>query len=147
VIDDGVAGSSYHPAKHHVDVIIVTASITEEIKRERNNSKEEPNQDEELNQDKKSNQGKESDPVRTRTTRTELAQRLSQKGMTREEQNTGIGSVSQTGSADLMGKLCRCVMVLIWWKVGANVAVMEHVVWALEEWLHRRGISIYTDLL
>jgi hypothetical protein len=48
---------------------------------------------------------------------------------------------------DLTGKLCRCVMALIWWRVGADKAVTEHVVRALEEWLWRRGISIYTDQL
>jgi hypothetical protein len=48
---------------------------------------------------------------------------------------------------DLTGKLCRRVMALIRWKVGADKAVTEHVVQALEEWLQRRGISIYTDWL
>jgi hypothetical protein len=36
-----------------------------------------------------------------------------------------------------MGKLCQRMMALFWWKVGADVAVTEHVVWALEEWLWR----------
>jgi hypothetical protein len=30
------------------------------------------------------------------------------------------------------GKLCRRALVLIWWQVGADKAVSEHVVWALE---------------
>jgi hypothetical protein len=55
-----------------------------------------------------------------------------------------------TGSRDtsvLTGKLCRRVMVLIQWKVGTDKAVMEHMVRALEQWLHNRGISIYMDLV
>jgi hypothetical protein len=46
-----------------------------------------------------------------------------------------------------MGKLCRRVLALIQWQVGADKAVSEHVVQVLEEWLHRQGISIYTDRL
>jgi hypothetical protein len=67
--------------------------------------------------------------------------------MTQEERDSGIRSVSHAGQAELTGKLCRHVMALIRWKVGADIAVTEHVVRALEEWLCRRGISIYTDLL
>jgi hypothetical protein len=71
----------------------------------------------------------------------------SHRVVTQRERDSGTKSVSHTGQAELTGKLCWCMMVLIWWKVGADVAVMEHVVRALEEWLRRRGISIYTDLL
>jgi hypothetical protein len=53
--------------------------------------------------------------------------------------------VSQDGSAEITGKLCQHVMVLIQWQVGADKAVMEHMVQVLETWLRRRGISIYTD--
>jgi hypothetical protein len=67
--------------------------------------------------------------------------------MTQEKWDSGNGSVTHRGSADLTGKLCWCVMALICWKVGADKAVMEHMVQALEEWLCRRGISIYIDLL
>jgi hypothetical protein len=58
-----------------------------------------------------------------------------------------LGEWDSGSGSDLTGKLCWCVMALIRWKVGADKAVTEHVVWALEEWLQRRGISIYTDRL
>jgi hypothetical protein len=69
-----------------------------------------------------------------------------------EGRNEPVGSQSvgewDSGSGtDLTGKLCQHVMALIRWRVGADKAVMEHVVQALEEWLQRRGISIYTDWL
>jgi hypothetical protein len=63
------------------------------------------------------------------------------------EWDSGTPSRRIDASAQLTGKLCRHVMALIQWKVGADRAVSEHVVQALEEWLHRWGISIYTDLL
>jgi hypothetical protein len=72
---------------------------------------------------------------------------MSHREMTQGEWDTGTRSVSSDGSTELTGKLCQRVMVLIRWKVGADIAVTDHVVWALEEWLRRRGISIYTDLL
>jgi hypothetical protein len=103
----------------------VTASITEEIKRKKPSA------------DKPSTDKPSLDGMTSRT---------SHRTMTQEKWDSGTRSVSHTGQSDLMGKLCRRVMVLIRWKVGANVAVMEHVVRALEEWLHRQGISIYTDL-
>jgi hypothetical protein len=65
--------------------------------------------------------------------------------LTHREQNDETGSAKTKDNVDLTGKLCWCVMIQ--WKVGANEAVMEHVVWVLEEWLHRREISIYTDLV
>jgi hypothetical protein len=73
------------------------------------------------------------------------AQDPSHRELTQEERDSGTKSVSHIGSAELTGKLCWHVMALIRWKVGADVAVTEHVVRALEEWLHRRGITIYTD--
>jgi hypothetical protein len=75
------------------------------------------------------------------------AQDLSHRVLTPRERDSGTKSVSHGGSAELTGKLCQHMMALIQWKVGADVAVTEHVVRALEEWLCRRGISIYTDLL
>jgi hypothetical protein len=45
----------------------------------------------------------------------------------------------------LTGKLCQRMMALIQLRVGADEAVSDHVVWALKEWLRRRGITIYTD--
>jgi hypothetical protein len=72
---------------------------------------------------------------------------MSHKEMTQGEWDTGTRSVSYDGNVELTGKLCRCMMALIRWKVGADVAVTDHVVQALEEWLCRRGISIYMDLL
>jgi hypothetical protein len=65
---------------------------------------------------------------------------------TKGEEDAAIRQITGYDS-NLTGKLCQHVMVLICWKVGADVAVMEHMVQALEEWLHRRGIGIYTDLM
>jgi hypothetical protein len=129
-------GRATKGGEHHV-----TASITEEIRRDRQKETE-------LNHNKPN----ETRPVRLKATGDEPAQLesplpASHRGMTQEEWDSGTGSKSHEGSAELTGKLCRCMMVLIRWKVGANIAVTEHVVRALEEWLHRRGISIYTDLL
>jgi hypothetical protein len=70
---------------------------------------------------------------------------LSQREMTGGERDSGTRSVSHGGSTELTGKLCQHMMVLIWLKVGADKVVKECMVRALEEWLHRRGISIYTD--
>jgi hypothetical protein len=67
--------------------------------------------------------------------------------MTQGKRDSGTRSVSHTGESELMGKLCQRVMALIRWQVGADIAVTEHVVQVLEEWLWRRGLSIYTDLL
>jgi hypothetical protein len=72
---------------------------------------------------------------------------MSQESVTHQEQDSGTGAVHQTGSAELTGKLCQRVMVLIRWKVGTDKAVMGHMVQVLEEWLHRHSISIYTDLV
>jgi hypothetical protein len=116
----------------------VTANVTEEIRKKRNSpaaGNNEPNWMEEY------------EPDRSNLTLDEPVQDLSHRGMTQGEQDSGTQSVSHGSSAELTGKLCQHVMALIWWKVGADKAAMEHVVQALEEWLHRRGISIYTDLL
>jgi hypothetical protein len=111
------------------------ASVTEEIKKKRNKLITELNQTGRTEADQSG------------VTTNELAQDLSHRRLTQREQDNGTGSVSHNSSAELTGKLCRHVMALIQWKVGADIAVTEHVVWVLEEWLHRRGISIYTDLL
>jgi hypothetical protein len=66
--------------------------------------------------------------------------------MTQKEWDNGKeADLNQEGSATLTGKLYWRVMALIRWQVGANRAVMEHVVQVLEEWLCRQGITIYTD--
>jgi hypothetical protein len=67
--------------------------------------------------------------------------------MTPRERNNGKEIREQGGSAQLTGKLCKRVMALICWRVGTDKAVSEHMVQALEELLHRWGISIYTDLM
>jgi hypothetical protein len=90
------------------------ASVTEEIKRRRN----EPDQS-----------GEHESSQRKPTAG--LAQELSHRGLTQEEQDSGPRSVSHGSSAKLTGKLCRRVMALIRWKVGVDNAVTEHVVWAL----------------
>jgi hypothetical protein len=98
----------------------------------------EPNWEEELNQEEESDWG--SEPGQ------EIGQQV--RGLlTHGEQDSGTRDMSQKGSAELTGKLCQCVLALISWKVSADKAVMNHMVQALEEWLRRRGISIYTDLV
>jgi hypothetical protein len=67
--------------------------------------------------------------------------------MTQEEWDSGTRSEEDKGSAELMGKLCQHMMALIWWKVGTDRALSEHMIWALEEWLCRQGLSIYMDLV
>jgi hypothetical protein len=52
--------------------------------------------------------------------------------MTQKERDNGKGAQGQQSSAEFTGKLCRRVMALICWKVGADKAVDEHVVQALE---------------
>jgi hypothetical protein len=47
----------------------------------------------------------------------------------------------------IMGKLCQQVMALIRWKKGLDMRITEGMVRALEAWLWRRGISIYTKLV
>jgi hypothetical protein len=126
------------------------ASVTEEIKRERRESRwiEQP-EDESLNAEPS-----QAEPSWTESSRAMIAdkpgthwEQSSQKEVTRGEWDNGTGSAGHKGRAELTGKLCWCMMALIWWKVGADKAVTEHVVRALVEWLHRQGISIYTDLL
>jgi hypothetical protein len=121
------------------DILVVTASITEEIRRKRNEIK--PTRTSPLGEEPTWTEAAGDEPVEDEPLDT------SQRRMTQEERDSGTRSVSHTGQSELTGKLCWCVMALIWWKVGADIAVTEHVVRALEEWLRRRGISIYTDLL
>jgi hypothetical protein len=122
--------------------LVVTASITEEIRREKKrieSARLETNQT--GTPSAEPNQLEEWDELNLHGCQ------ANQLESSLEKRDSGTPSVSLSGSAELTGKLCRQVMVLIQWKVGANKAVTEHVVQALEEWLHRRGISIYTDLL
>jgi hypothetical protein len=71
----------------------------------------------------------------------------SQEDLTQGEWDSGSEEASHKGSVDLTGKLCWHVMALIWWQVGTDKAVNDCMVQALEQWLHRRWISIYTDLV
>jgi hypothetical protein len=121
--------------------LTVMASITEEIRK--GNSGKKPGQGEEPSQ-------KRPDLVEEPNQASEPGQGTNQpvRGiLTREEWDSGTRSMSQKGSAELTGKLCHQVLALICWKVNTNRAVMSHMVQMLEEWLHRRGISIYTDLV
>jgi hypothetical protein len=62
-----------------------------------------------------------------------------------EQQNSRTSNDDQPSRSAMMGKLCKRVLALIKYKVGADGAVDEHMVQALEAWLQKRGISIYTD--
>jgi hypothetical protein len=44
-------------------------------------------------------------------------------------------------------KLCQQVMALFKWKKGMDTGITEDMVRALESWLQRRGVSIYTDFV
>jgi hypothetical protein len=61
------------------------------------------------------------------------------------EQDSGINININDINTPLMGKLCRRALVLIKHKVGADVCVSNCMVRALEEWLQRWGITIYTE--
>jgi hypothetical protein len=63
------------------------------------------------------------------------------------ERDSGTAPVTQDDRGVLTGKLCKRVMALIKWQCGADTVVDDRMVRALEGWLRRRGISIYTDLL
>jgi hypothetical protein len=62
-----------------------------------------------------------------------------------EEWDSGTSDHNSESRLVLMGKLCRRALVLIKYKVGADKAVDDYMVKALEAWLWKRGISIYTD--
>jgi hypothetical protein len=62
-----------------------------------------------------------------------------------EEQDNSPSIRIDAIRSELTGKLCRWALVLIKHKVGADVDVSEHMVRALEAWLCRRGITIYTE--
>jgi hypothetical protein len=65
----------------------------------------------------------------------------------RSGQDSGSGTPPKDINAQLMGKLCKWVLVLIKHKMGADVHVSDRMVRALKEWLRRHGISIYTESL
>jgi hypothetical protein len=117
------------------------ASIMEEIRKDRQRGHE-PNHYEPRDKGTNHSKSMEDEPNQD-----ELSPHTSHREMTQREWDSETRSVSHGGSAELTGKLCRRVMALIQWKVGADVAVTDRVVWALEEWLRRRGIAIHTDLL
>jgi hypothetical protein len=54
-------------------------------------------------------------------------------------------SDARDGTYGLMDKLCKCALILIKHKVGADLTISDHMVRALEEWLWRKGITIYTE--
>jgi hypothetical protein len=114
-------------------------SITEAIRQNRQLNQDKPIQVDEL--------GDEESSLNSSIEANQSIQHHHEADLTHEEWDNGIKIRDHKGSAELTGKLCRRVMALIWWKVGTNKAVTDCMVQALEEWLHRRGISIYMDLL
>jgi hypothetical protein len=63
---------------------------------------------------------------------------------TKKWDNRSINDVEHI-TYGLMDKLCKCALVLIKHKVGTDLAVSDCMVRALEEWLRRKGITIYTE--
>jgi hypothetical protein len=62
-----------------------------------------------------------------------------------EEWDNGPSVKIDAIRSELTRKLCRRALVLIKHKVGADVDISEHMVRALETWLCRWGITIYTE--
>jgi hypothetical protein len=132
----------------------VTASVTKEIKKgkarhEANERGEEKIKDQ-PNQTKPNPielyQTRPSRPEQSRTREAESSQgQLTQDDI--REQDSGSAPVKPDDRAALTGRLCRHVMALIRWQCGVDGAVDDCMVRALEVWLRRRGISIYTDLV
>jgi hypothetical protein len=102
----------------------VMASVTEELKRRRN----EPT----VTQANELDEPRCFDPQPD-----EPVSDLNKSQMTHEKWDSGNQSATHTRNVELTGKLCRHVMALIRWKVGADKAMSKHVVWVLEEWLRR----------
>jgi hypothetical protein len=110
----------------------ITASVTEEIKRRREEA---------------GPTGVKSQPARSLQTRPDQFRegdepgihlnQVSQRESSGKKRDSGTSSANHGSSAELTGKLCRRMMALIQWRVGANKAVTEHVVQVLEEWLCR----------
>jgi hypothetical protein len=108
---------------------IVTASVTERIRESRKRTG--PRWDEPERSQEQSAEQDELERTRASAEPQPQPRTPSQDESLSEERDSGTTSVSHVGSTDLTGKLCRHVMVLIWWKVGADKVVMEHVVQAL----------------
>jgi hypothetical protein len=136
----------------------VTRIVTEEIRNRRNGNKGTDNERERDDEEQTTKQQDEG------SNRTDLACEFDQcdEGSNRPDpahkfnrgdegdESAALQTVREWDSEsvpDLTGKLCWHVMALIRWKVGADKAVTERVVWVLEEWLRRQGTSIYTDRL
>jgi hypothetical protein len=113
------------------------ASVTEEINKERR-------------QTNQNNDGPDqTEPSIDEPDQLGLNEALSQREMTQEdskEWDSGTAPMSHEDQATLTGKLCKRVMALIRWQCGTDTAVDDRMVRALEGWLRKRGISIYTDL-
>jgi hypothetical protein len=116
----------------------VMASVTEEIKKNQTERLREPDEEEKLGELTQFEQGDESGLW----IKPDLED---QDNVTQGEQDSGIQSVSQQGSPSLTGRLCQRMMAVVHWQVGADKAVDDCMVQALEQWLCARGISIYTD--
>jgi hypothetical protein len=140
----------------------VTASVTREIKEEKEKGKkdvvpstttdkeaEEENQANSLRLDsKKANQEKKTEPVRFKAEQNETNDQTSQEGMTPssvKKRDSGTAPVSHDECPALTGKLCKRVLALIRWQCSADAVVDARMVQALEGWLRKRGISIYTE--
>jgi hypothetical protein len=127
-------------------IVIVTASVTEELKRDvaaRAKRKDEGQEEE------TALKARQTAPNRSFTEQPEPAQAglpgPSQKDVTQDDVKERDSGTAVDGRAALTGKLCRRVMALIRWQSGVDTAVDDRMVRALEAWLRRRGISIYTD--
>jgi hypothetical protein len=66
-------------------------------------------------------------------------------GVKNKERDNGSISDDRHITYGLMDKLCKCALVLIKHKVGADLAVSDRMVRVLKEWLQRRGLTIYTE--
>jgi hypothetical protein len=124
----------------------VMANITEEIKKKREQTNEKETDQEETVWSESNRI--ESNKVDSH--RFNKDESISQVGMTQgvaREWDSGTAPMTQGDWGVLTGKLCKRVMALIKWRCGADTAVDDCMVRALEGWLRRRGISIYIDLL
>jgi uncharacterized protein (DUF3084 family) len=113
------------------------ASVMEVIRRERERVKEESKRAEERSP---TDQDEPAEKMNWTEGQDELARlECESEGLDSQVTQTTVSAQRINGSerdlSVLTGKLCRRVMVLIWWNVGANKAVNAHVVWALEGWL------------
>jgi hypothetical protein len=130
--------------------LTVTASVTKEIKGLAAAKTEEERAHEDTGE------ANQTDPGRAGAGRTDGSKRqndttptlaLGQRKVTHVDSKERDSGTAPNERPELTGKLCRRVMALIRWQCGADGAVDACMVRALEGWLRKRGISIYTDLV